>query len=162
MSEASQKPLPLVRLAVYVLIFAGCGAVVVYEVYHALGCNSVMGTVRSVGSKSAGGPRSGSYFFADYEYLDAAGVRHTGRANYVLATTRPGDQIEVQYFRHAPGSSRPLPSPVRALSYGAIALLAAVVFAAEILTRRRKPGARDVTSSEPGEGGMDQRGRQGE
>src|SRR5262249_1418616 len=109
MSDEPRKPLPLVPLAGYVLIFARFGGGVVREVYYALGCNSVVGTIRSVGT-SWTGARGGAVYFAEYEYLDAQEVRHTGRANYVPPSTRAGAPVKVQYFRHAPASSRPAPS----------------------------------------------------
>jgi hypothetical protein len=136
MSGKSPKPLPLVRLAIYVLMFAGCGAVAVREIYYTLSSNITMATVRSVG-KSSVTAKGIVFYFADYEYLDAHEVRHTGRADDVPAVTRAGDQVKVQYFRQTPASSRLAPSPVRGLSYGTIALLAAAVFAAEIVTRRQ-------------------------
>lgn len=134
MSEESQKPLPLIRLAVYVLIVVGCGAVLAREVYYALGCDSALGTVRSIGTTRTSG-RSAVYH-ANYDYLDAHEALHTGRAEYVFPNLEPGTRVRVQYFRHAPAVSRLAPSPVWALSFASIALLAIVVFAAEIVTRR--------------------------
>ncbi len=141
MSGESPKPLPLARLAVYVLIFAFCGAVAVRELYYALSNNTTLATIRSVGRASVSA-RGTVFYFADYEYLDAQEILHAGRANDVPAVTRAGDHVKVQYFRYTPGSSRLAPSPVLCLSYGAIALLAAAVFAAEVrpsagLIRRR-------------------------
>jgi hypothetical protein len=162
MSEESRKPLPWVRLAAYVFIFAVCGAVVARELFYALGCNTTMGTIRSVGTSWVGA-RGGAVYFADYEYLDAQEVRHTGRANRVFPSMRAGTPIKVQYFRHAPASSRPAPSPVWVLSYGSIALLAAVVFAAEVVMwRRGKPNTGGVSGSASNEGAAARRTRTGE
>jgi hypothetical protein len=140
-SAEPPRPLPLVRLAVYVLIFTGCGAVAAYDAYYAASSTTTLATVRSVGAVRVGA-RGGASYVADYEYLDAQGVRHAGRAEGVPPVTRAGDQVEVQYLRHMPSSSRLAPSPVRGLSYGAVALLAAGVFAAEVVVRRGLGGRR--------------------
>jgi hypothetical protein len=123
-------------LTVYAVIVAGCGAVMVREVYYALATTSTLATVRSVGSTRVGA-RGGATYHVDYDFLDAHGALHTGRGENVFPSIRAGDQVKVQYLRHSPTSSRLAPSPVRGLSYGAIALLAAVAFAAEIVLRRQ-------------------------
>jgi hypothetical protein len=141
MNREFLRTLPLVRLAIYVVVFVGCGAVVVREVYFAIRCTTTTATVRSVGSSTVTRGGRAGYFFADYDYLDAEGIRHSGRANLVPAVTRAGDQVEVQYFPYSPASSRLTPSPVWGLSFAAIALLAAAVLAAEIGVRwRRRKG----------------------
>jgi hypothetical protein len=127
---------PLARLAVYVLIFVVCGAVACHESYYALSSNTTTATVLTVG-KSGSGSRTARYW-ADYEYFDTQEGRHVGRLEGVPPATYPGDRVEVQYLRHAPQTSRRTPSQMPGLSYGAVALLSAVVFTAEIVVRRQR------------------------
>jgi hypothetical protein len=135
MRGQAMKRLHLLRLAAYLVIVAVCGAVAGYEVYYALAGETTTGTIVSVG-KGGGMSRSAQYF-ADYEYFDTQHVRHVAHARWVHPTTAVGDSVEVQYLRHSPETSRLAPSPAAGLCYGAVAILAAVVFVGEILIRRR-------------------------
>jgi hypothetical protein len=132
----SKTPLPLLRLAIYLVIIAGCGGVAAYEIYYALAGEVTTATILTFG-KPQGAPRN-ARFMADYEYFDDSQARHVGRTAWAPPTTKPGDQIEVQYLRHTPDTSRLAPSPAGFLCYGAITGLAAVVFVGEFVVRRRR------------------------
>src|SRR5437763_65541 len=105
MSREARKPLPVLRLVVYLLILAGCGALACHELFYWVFANNTEATVVMVG-KTAGRPRSVRYW-ADFEYFDAQGNQHTGRFDNVHPATYPGDPIEIQYLRHAPEKYRP-------------------------------------------------------
>ena len=137
MSKAANAPLPLWRLAAYVVILGVCGVLASRELYYAIAAERSTATVVMMGQ--AGRGRAVRYW-ADYEYFDARQVRHVGRADSVHPATNPGDEIAVQYLRSTPEVSRVAPSPVMGLSFGAVALLAAVVLGAEVVTwwRRRR------------------------
>ena len=143
MTKRFYKPLPVLRLALYLLIFIGCGAVAGHELYYALFANTTTATILSAG-RTAGSLRH-ARFWAEYEYFDAQQIRHVARADDVYPTTKPGDDVEVQYLRHDPQTSRFAPSPAGGLCYGAVALFAAFVFVAELAVRmrrhRRRPAA---------------------
>jgi hypothetical protein len=135
MSEPSTRRLPVLRLAGYVLVCGLCGAVASHEVYYALASNTTTATVLALGATPNAG-RSARYW-VEYAYFDTQRARHVGRAEGVYPSMRPGDGIGVEYLRHAPQTSRLTPSPALGLGYGAAALLAALLFAAEIVTWRR-------------------------
>jgi hypothetical protein len=156
-----EKPLPLVRLSVYLLIAGTCGTVTCREVYYALACESTTATVVAIGrTKNAGpGSQSNSGFWGQYEYFDTQGERRLGRAvsfTYTLdgtisPTNVPGDVLAVQFFGHAPQTSRVTPSPIGGICFAAIALLAGVVFVAELVVRwRRRRGAGAAATTCPG------------
>jgi len=144
-ARRSRKPLSLGRLILYVIIFAVCGAAAAREVYYALAGDITTGTVTWFGKNTRFASRSSTYW-AEYEYFDSQGTRHTGRASTftlsldaaIPATTHVGDAVEVQYLRHSPESSRLVPSPAGGLCFGFMALLAAVAFIAELAVRRRR------------------------
>ncbi len=136
MTTRSDKPMPVLRLGVYLLILAVCGGVAAHELYYWLGGNIATGTILKVGKVTR--LQRTFRFWADYEYFDHAHVRHVGRAENVAPVTRAGEQIVVQYLRHAPATSRPAASPAVAAWFGAVAGLAAITFVAEILIRRRR------------------------
>jgi hypothetical protein len=133
MSETSRKPLPYLRLALYLVILGGCGAVAAHELYYAVCGDTVPATILAAG-RTPGSLRN-ARFWAEYEYFDAQQVRHVGRADDVHPTTSRGDVVEVQYLRHDPETSRLAPSPAKWLCFGAVAFLAAVVFVAELAVR---------------------------
>src|SRR4051794_16989042 len=98
MSERANGRWPLLRLALYLLILGGCGAVAGYELYYAVAANSTTATVLAV-SNPAPGQRALRYA-AQYEYFDQLQQRHVARAEGVPPTTNLGDEIDVQYLRH--------------------------------------------------------------
>ena len=136
MSEESEKRLPWVRLVIYLIIVGICGAVAAYELFYALAGDTTTATILAVGRTSP--MRRTSTYWAEYEFFDADQVRHVGRSDFVHPTTKPFDLVEVQYLRHAPEMSRLAPSAAGGLCYGSVALLAVIVFVAEIVTRRRQ------------------------
>ena len=133
MSIASPRRPPFVRMLIYLVIVGICGGVAAWELGWWLGSNTTSATVLSVSRPT----RRSTFLRAEYEYLDEDQVRHLGTA-YVHPTTNPLDPIEIQYLRLAPDSSRLTSSPAAGLCYGSVALLAAVVFVGEIVTRRRR------------------------
>jgi formylglycine-generating enzyme required for sulfatase activity len=153
MITVPQKPLPLIRLAIYLLIVGVCGAVACRELYYALACESTTATVIAVGKTGRPGSRT-SGFWAQYEYFDDPGERHLGRAesfNFSLdatisPTVFPGDTLDIQFLRHAPQTSRITPSVIGGICFAAVAFLAGFVFAAELVVpwqrRRRARGHR--------------------
>lgn len=138
MNQASRRPLPATRLAVYAFLFAFCLIALMYEAYHALSCDSVLGTVRAVGKTTPQpGTRGPHQYALDYDYVDANGDRHAGQVFRDFFIPQPGTQVEVQYFRERPAHSRLASSPLWTLSIASIALLLAIAFAAEVVMRRR-------------------------
>jgi hypothetical protein len=139
MSNAFQ-PLSLLRLvlrlAAYLAIFGVCGAVTAYELYYAVFGVTTTATIIMFGKRGFA-QRTTSYW-ADYEYVDTHGNVHVARADPVHPATQVGEEVEVQYLRHAPDISRLSPGPVKGLCFGAVALLAAVVFVAELVVRWRQ------------------------
>ena len=136
MNIAPRGALPILRLAVYVVIFGACGAVAAHEAYYWLAGTRTTAPVVAV---SKTGPTTHALrYAADYEFLDLGQVRHTGHTDNALPTTNFGDEIEVQYLRHDPRTSRLAPSPAAGLCYGAVALLAGITFVAEWVVRRRR------------------------
>jgi hypothetical protein len=148
MNAVPERPLPLLRLALYLLIVGVCGAVACRELYYALACESTTAAVVAIGKTGGKGSRT-SGFWAQYEYLDDQGERHLGRAesfNFALdgtisPTVGPGDILDIQFLRHAPQTSRVTPSPIGGICFAAVAFLAGFVFAAELVVpwqRRRR------------------------
>jgi hypothetical protein len=139
---------PFFRRTIYVLLFIGCGSVAGYELYFWLAGNVTAATVLRVGRTRLS--LRNSRYWAEYEYFDQHGNRHIGHAAIVPPVTAAGEQIEIQYLRHEPETSRLAPSPAKALCFGAVALLAATVFTAEILVGRRRclPGKGDDSNQE--------------
>src|SRR5882724_1344844 len=79
MSTVPPKPLPLLRLTIYLLLVGGCGAVACRELYYALAGESTNATVVAMGKTGRPGSRTGG-FWAQYEYFDTQGEPHLGRA----------------------------------------------------------------------------------
>src|SRR5207249_1746139 len=104
--------------------------------YVRLSSNLTTGTILSVGTSSQS-LRSARYW-ADYEYHDADQLRHTGRADGVHPATHAGELVQVEYLRRDPATSRRAPPRAMGPTFGAVALLAAVVMGLEIWTWRRK------------------------
>src|SRR5438128_2336143 len=151
MSRRTKQPLPLLRLLFYLLVVSVCGFVAAREFYVRINSNTTTGTIRSVGTSSQS-LRSARYW-AEYEYLDAEQVPHTGRADGVPPATRAGDPVTVDYFRRDPATSRLAPSRGLGPTFGVVALFAAVVMGLEIWTWRRRQRRRhrevDESSGEP-------------
>ena len=130
------RPLPWLRLFLYVVIFGVCGGVATYEGYCAAVGEITTGTVlRVITSRSVG--RRNTQYWAEYEYFDALNGRHIGKARVVPATN-PGDVVEVQYNRFFPEQSRLAPSPAAGICFGSVAALALVVFVGEFVVRFRR------------------------
>lgn len=136
MSRRTRPPLPLLRLAFYLLVVSICGYVAVREFSVRLSSNLTTGAVLSVGTSSQS-LRSARYW-AEYEYHDTEQLRHTGRADGVHPATRAGELVTVEYLRRDPTTSRLAPPRGMGPIFGAVALLAAVVMGLEIWTWRRK------------------------
>jgi hypothetical protein len=154
-----RKPLPLLRLAIYVIGIVVCGSVAGRETFYALAGVTTTGTIVTVGRYVSKGSGRTSGFWGEYEYFDADNVRHVGRADsfsflpngVVSPTAHPGDAVDIQFLRHAPQMSRLVPSPLGGLCFGSVALLAAVVFVAEIVVRRRRGRRRAQNPIDPGD-----------
>jgi hypothetical protein len=138
---------PLIRLAVYILLLVVCGAVAGHELYFLLAGNKTVATILRTGKTTVAVRRS--RYWAEYEYVDQQGNRHVGQARIVPPVISAGEHIEIQYLVHAPATSRVAPAPAKGWCFGAVALLAATVFTAEILvSRRRRLAGKDPESNQ--------------
>src|SRR5882762_4110763 len=106
MEPVPEKPVPLLRLTIYLLIVGVCGAVACRELYYGLACESTNATVVAIGKADRPGSQT-SGFWAQYEYFEDQGARHPGRAesfNFSLdatisPTVFPGDILDSQFLR---------------------------------------------------------------
>lgn len=134
-SASTPRPLPWLRLVIYVLILVGCGYVAGREAYFGLASNITEGTAVRLGSTGTG---RGTRYWAEFEYLDTQNAPHLLLVNPSHPATMPGDVAEVQYLRHAPSVSRLKPTLLMGWSFGGVAVLAVVVFVGEIVVCRRQ------------------------